>query len=243
MKDYQNRPAAPPAAFCATPTAGDIRHVIDLAREFGCMGAIVGAPGIGKTTTLRRYAAEHEARYIVMSPAHASMPRMLARICDALGEASDAPGAARLHDTACASIRYRRPSALLADEAQHLGDAALDELRCIHDETGIPIVVAGNSSLRARVAASGASAFAQFASRIGPRATLTAATTGDVDALARHHGITDDDSVAWLVVRAAGTAGLRIVERLMRAARTVAGDAPIKLAHLKKADAVIGGAA
>ena len=45
------------AEFCRTPAATDMLQVIDLACQYPAIGVIVGAPGVGKTTTLRWYAA------------------------------------------------------------------------------------------------------------------------------------------------------------------------------------------
>lgn len=177
-----------------------------------------------------------------MNPALASMTRMLQRVSDALGEPTDATGPAHLHGRICTIIRAREPSVLLIDEAQHLSDASLDALRCIHDETGLPMVFAGNESLRERVTVSSASAFAQFASRIASRVFLNAARAEDVSALASHHGIRDRKAVAWLAKRCAGVAGLRDVSRLMTMARQFVGDGAIQISHLKQADALTGGA-
>ena len=238
MKEYRKAPAASSAEFCETPTAALVRGVIDLTRQIECMGAVIGAPGVGKTTVLQRYASEHRAPYVVVNPAQATMPRMLACICEALGEPTGTVAAASLHDRICMSLRWRRRPVLLVDEAQHLGAIALNELRCIHDEAGIPVMVAGNEDLRPHIAE-----LAQLASRIGPRATLTATTAADVEAVARHHGITDAAALAWLAGRSIGRAGLRVVERLMRTAHRAAGTDPITVAHLEAAIDALGGAA
>lgn len=43
--------------FCATPTAQQILSALNVCQRKGWMGAIVGAPGIGKTTTFMHYAS------------------------------------------------------------------------------------------------------------------------------------------------------------------------------------------
>ena len=229
--------------FCRTPTAADIHQVIDLVcnhREMG-MGAVIGAPGVGKTTALVRYAEDVPGvHYIAMSPAQSSMSRMLARVCEVLDGHTSITGAADLHEQIIYAIRDRAPKALLIDESQHLDDRSLDELRSIHDATGLPMVFAGNESLRSRVTGSSTAAFAQFSSRIGPRAELKAATVGDVRALAGHHGITDGAAVTWLAKRCVGTSGLRTVARLMALAKGAAGESAVRLSHLKEAAAVLG---
>ena len=236
MQAYQHHPPAAPAAFCETPTASEIRDAIDMARQYGFVAAIYGAPGIGKTTALRHVADTTGAAYAVQSPARSALPRMLASIAEAIGEPAGAAGQAVLHQRIVDSLRVYPCPALLIDEAQHLPAAALDELRCIHDESGVPLVVAGNEGLRVRVAA-----LPQLESRIGVSVTLRTSRTDDVTALARCYGIVDEAALAWLATR--GRRSLRILERLMRMARDVAGDGPITVESLELAAAGRGGAA
>ena len=167
---------------------------------------------------------------------------MLVRVCKAIGLAADRTVAGRLHGEICRFIRDSALQALLIDEAQHLEDHGLDELRCIHDQTHLPIVFAGNESLRARVTTGNASAFAQFTSRIGPRLEVKSAGAEDVAALAGRYGIADEVAVSWLAKRCCGTGGLRVVSRLMSVAKGVAGKDAVRLSHLKDAATLLGGA-
>lgn len=240
MKPYQT---FAPAAFCRTPAAAGIHRIIDLVRTMPGigMGAIVGAPGVGKTTALLRYADEQRGvRYCAMNPAQSSMPRMLARVCEALDGPTGIVGAAALHEHIRALIRDRVPQALLIDEAQRLDDRSLDELRCIHDETALPMVFAGNDRLRDRVTGTRAAAFGQFASRIGPRMDIESASEGDVRAIAVHHGIVDEVAVSWLARQCVGVSGLRNVSRLMKLAERAAEGRAVQLSHLKKVAGALG---
>ena len=177
-----------------------------------------------------------------MNPAQSSMSQMLARVAKAIGLAADRTVAGRLHGEICRFVRDRALQALLIDEAQHLEDRSLDELRCIHDQTRLPIVFAGNESLRARVTTESAAAFAQFTSRIGPRLEVKSAGAEDVAAMAGRYGITDELAVAWLAKRCTGTGGLRIVSRLVSVAKGAAGKEPVRLSHLQRAASILGGA-
>lgn len=241
MKVYQLKPPAPAAEFCRTPAAEGMLSVVGFARELSTIGAIVGAPGVGKTTALRWYAdTNRDARYCVMSPAESSMSRMLIRVCEALGHPPAAQGAAQLHRWICDAIEFGSARVLLIDEAQHLDDRSLDELRCIHDETGLPLVFAGNESLRSRIGVGTEASFAQFTSRIGARVHIKGSTAADVGALLGRHGITDEVTASWLAKRCAGTAGLRTVAHLMAAAKLSAGPGDIRLSHLKEAGKALG---
>ena len=235
-------PQAPegPADFCHTPAAAGMLHVIDMAIETGTMGAIVAPPGAGKTTTLKHYAETHAgARYCAMSPTRKSMSAMLELVSNAL-DLWVFRGNLTMERAICDAMKRPRFQALLVDEAQHLSDGCLDELRCIYDETETPIVFAGNKSLRARVTAGTESSFAQFASRIGARLDLRATSEADVAALAAHYGITDAAAVGWLKKQCAGTTGgLRRASPLLTVASGM-GDSKIGLAELKAADAALG---
>lgn len=238
--DFVPDPELP--AFCRTPAAADILRVIEFAIELECLGTVVGAPGVGKTTTLRAYADGNPgAVYCVMNPAKSSMAAMLSLVCEALR----VPGAGRtdaLHGLVCNTLRWGRAEVLLIDEAQHVNDRNLDVLRCIHDETGVPMVFAGNQTLRSRFNNSREASFAQFTSRIGPRAELEMATPADVAALARHAGVHQPKALAWLEDRNTETAGLREVATLLRCGRRIAGKGDIGLDHLEQAAGMLEGA-
>ena len=233
------RAAGADATFCRTPTATAILGVIELAMELGRMGAVIGAPGVGKTTTLK-WCAKRESGicYSVMAPAKSSMSAMLSRVSEALGTVGGG-GSSSLHEIICNAIEWNRVRAILIDEAQHVNDRNIDELRCIHDETGVALVFAGNAGLRSRFNNTKTADFAQFTSRIGPRVELEAPMPGDVAALARHAGADDPKAVAWLEQHVVGTAGLRQVAALLKTGRKLAGEGNIKLAHLKQVAAAM----
>ena len=238
--EFVDDPALP--AFCRTPAAADIMRVIEFAVELDCLGTVVGAPGVGKTTTLRTYADGNPgAVYCVMQPSRSSMAAMLSVVCEAL----DVPASGRsdaLHGLICNTLRWKRVDVLLVDEAQHVNDRNLDVLRCIHDETGVPMVFAGNQTLRSRFNNAREASFAQFTSRIGPRAELEMATPADVAALARHAGVHQPKALAWLEERNTEAAGLREVATLLRCGRKIAGKGEIGLDHLQQASAMLEGA-
>ena len=131
---------------------------------------------------------------------------------------------------------------LLIDEAQHLNDRCLDELRCIHDQTRVSLILAGNESLRSRFNTTRTASFAQLTSRIGPRLELKATAAADIDALASHYGITDQDARLWLKQRCTGHGGLRTMARLVKIAKDAGDKGELRLAHLKEAAGILGGA-
>ena len=223
--------------FCRTPAAEDMLRVIETARKLGELGAIIAAPGTGKTTVLEHYAAtDPGARYCVMNPAARSMSAMLKTVCQALG-AFAGQSCMENFEIACNAMRWGRVSVLLIDEAQHLDDKSLDALRSLHDESGCPIVFAGNRALRERVVKDRAAAFAQLSSRIGARVALDGTTAEDLKVFAAHRGVREPKAVAWLAERCQGVAGLRIAARLLQLA---GGGEEIALADLRNAALALG---
>lgn len=227
-----------PEPFCHIDAATAIEEIVNMARQMRRMASIVGDPGVGKTTALKRYADDdREAVYCVMSPSKSSMIATLMAVGEAVGRPFRARTAGEVHNLIVHDIRDRL-GVLLVDEAQHVNDRVLDELRCIHDESGVPIVFAGNSELRSRFGNSKTAGFGQFLSRIGPRLDL-ASSRDDIRALAFHLGA-DTGAANWLVERAAGNGNLRTVDSIMAAARDLARSETVNRAALQRAAVAMG---
>ena len=244
MQVYQ-LPRVPkgPSKFCRTPAAEDMVQVIDTTIALRVIGTIITPPGGGKTTTLRHYTAiTPGARYCVMNAAQAStMAGMLGQVCEAI-DAPPVNGAYYRHQEICRALDLYQVNVLLIDEAQHLNDRCLDELRCIHDQTRVSLILAGNESLRSRFNTTRTASFAQLTSRIGPRLELKATAAADIDALASHYGITDQDARLWLKQRCTGHGGLRTMARLVKIAKDAGDKGELRLAHLKEAAGILRGA-
>ena len=199
--------------FCRTPTATAIDQVIELTYRRGGIALIVTAPGAGKTTVMRAWEAgcEHfDVRYCVATPAKVySLPAFMTLLIEAV-DAPDVFGVHTKHKQICRYIEDEDLRLLLVDEAQHLNDGHLDELRSIHDETGIGLVLAGNARLRSRFNSEKSARFAQLTSRISARVdreNTTAEGCRGAGRLQRRH--LDPKAVAWLKKRCVGVGGLR----------------------------------
>lgn len=231
------------ASICETQAASDIWQLIELTKQLKCIGSVVGAPGVGKTTTALAYAdCARKARYCVMDPVHDTMAAMLTLVCEAIVERAPPIRSVALHEVICNAIGNDDVEVLLVDEAQHLNARNLDQLRCIHDETSLPMILLGNESLGSRYNTARAAAFAQLTSRIGPRLNLKGSKVADLRAFARHEGVHEAEAIAFLEKWVAGTAGLRQASMLLQIGRDMVGDGDIRLDHLKKAASLLGGA-
>lgn len=231
------------SGVCETQVVGDVWRTIELTQRLGCIGSVVGEPGVGKTTAARAYAKRHiQACYCAMDPVRDTMAGMLALVCAAVTQwGAPALRNIALHKDICGAVKNSYVKVLLVDEAQHLNARNLDQLRCIHDETGLPLVLLGNASLGSRFNTARAAAFAQLTSRIGPKLHIEASTEADLHAFARHAGAHEPKAIAFLEKWAADTSGLRQAGILIRLARELAGDGDIKLVHLKQAASILGG--
>lgn len=228
------------SAFCETPTASRVLELLSYCRDYRDMGIVVGSPGVGKTTALRRYADTHtETYFCTMRSSVSSLSAALAHICAALGEYG-ATKSAETSQIICNRIRWTGEDAMLIiDEAQELKDTVINELRGIHDATGLPIVFCGNRDFRSRFNNTRAAAFAQFTSRVGIRLELWESSIADIETVCRHHKVQGKRAWTYLTDHAA-SGGLRTVSKLIAPAARIAGAGPIQLKHLKAAARLLG---
>ena len=108
---------------------------------------IHGPSGRGKTSAARHYRATHSRVFYM--PATRAMATM-AGLLTCLGEAI------RAYPASISAINWERAiiarlregnSLVIVDEAHHLRDALLDELRCIRDNAGCGLALIGNDAL------------------------------------------------------------------------------------------------
>lgn len=229
----------PEGDFCETPTARKIFNLLDYCRAKRWIGLVAGAPGVGKTTAIRRYAATHKGIFVcpLSRSDGASMSATLQRVCEAMGAGSGPRRVSDLHEVICNQVQWVAEDAVLVlDEAQFLNDASIDELRCIHDLAGLAIVFCGNPTFRSRFNNSRDANFAQFTSRVGMRLDCPAPTDADLAAICRHHDIAGKREMDFLAGHAKTSGGLRTVVWLASMARDIADDGrPLRLEDLKAA--------
>ena len=231
--------------FCTTPTAKAILDLVAYCRDTKGMGLIIGNPGVGKTTALTQFAITfYEAKLCSMSPAHSSMSGALKRVCDAL-ETFPSRSVCETHEVICNALKWRQGvNVLMFDEAQHLTNQTIEELRCIHDETGVAMVFAGNATFQSRFNKAKGAVFAQFSSRISMRLELWEPTAEDIQAFCDHHKISGDKEFEFLSRHAKSSGGLRTISKLINVAYPLSGqENPISLAHLKAAAGMLMGVA
>jgi len=222
----------------STETAERIWTRLRLAHHAPDICVIDGAAGVGKTYTARHYAASYPGVWLAtMSPDCAGVATALEEISDAMG--LDVQGGAAAHRRAILKrIKAAGGAALLViDEAQHLGTAALDEVRTLHDRAGCGLAYLGNEGIWSQLVGGGRRGIAldRLHSRVGARAHCQGATTKDVQALLGAWGITDRGARSVVSEIARRPGALRAATKTIRSAHLYAQSAAITAEHLRAA--------
>jgi DNA transposition AAA+ family ATPase len=221
--------------ICDTPTMTDLANLFHLCQADGELGIVTGEPGVGKTTAARRYAADNPgARLVTMSPAASALVPCLARIGEALGAFAGATGACAWSEAIRATLAHQiGPRLLLIDEAHHLADVSVEEVRAIYDATRIGIVFIGSRDIRARWSGK---RWAQLTSRVFQRIDLDGPIPADIDAICAAAGIDGKRSRDLMRRAAKMPGGLRVVRKVLDVAARLAGTGnPVKLEHVEAA--------
>jgi hypothetical protein len=112
---------------------------------------------------------------------------------------------------------------LIFDEAQHLLERSIEEIRSWHDDTGVGVAFFGNETVLARIEGGHRrAAFAQLYSRIGMRLIQNLPLADDARALADAWEVHDDKQVEFLVKKSQQPGGLRTVTMMLELATMVA---------------------
>ncbi|WP_288804179.1 AAA family ATPase [uncultured Novosphingobium sp.] len=218
-------------------TAGDV------ARELGVSNAIVRGVLDGRfkgtrgdAHTAERFEGNDPNVWLAtMSPSTAGVSTMLIEIAAAvgLGEVKGSPQQlARLITT---RVKGKK-GLLIVDEAQELNDKALNELRGIHDRTGLGIVIMGNEVTVGQMAGK-KSGLAQISSRVSMRHVQAEPLPSDIDALLDAWGIMAPDQRSFLGKVGATPGALREVTHTIKVANMAAFGLgkQLTLTHLRDA--------
>lgn len=212
----EQMPEAP--TFVDTPTAARVMAALAYAQTAGDIAICYGAAGLGKSSACERYQATRPNVWIAtMTPATAGVVTALEEICDAMG-LTEGGGARRMSRAITKRVRGTH-GLIVIDEAQHLSVAALDQIRSIHDATGVGIALVGNEGTWSRMAGGrNASQLDRLFSRIGKRLSLKRSTDADIKALVQAWGITDTKCLPVLLEIARRPGALRALTKTLRLA-------------------------
>lgn len=209
--------------FVETATVKRIEAALAYAQMAADVAVIYGAAGVGKTLAATRYTATRPSVWLAtMTPGHAGVTAALEEVAMAVGLRDVPQSPARIHREVVVRVRGTG-GVIVVDEAQHLGVAALDALRSIHDAAGVGLALIGNELVYGRMTGGSRAAYLdRLFSRIGKRLRIAAASREDIEAVAAAYGA----SGSWREVREiAGRAGfgaLRALAKTLRLARMMA---------------------
>lgn len=228
---------APP--FQRTKAAQKLFNLLHYARR-GKIAAAATSPGFGKTSALLQFAADvPNVHLVTMFPSTAGVQPMLTAILKVMGE-RELKGSPQMLSDRIKERVVDAHAVIALDDAQHLSEKALDELRGIHDVTGCGIALFGNAGLMERLeGGTRAVSHAQLFSRIGIRIIEIKAYAEDAAQLGRAWGIADGQMLDWLARLSQQAGGLRGVAQVIELAMFLAAaeDQDVTLPHLQDAHA------
>ncbi len=162
-----------------TSAARQITSALTYAHAAGDIVAIIGKPGRGKTWASERYCAGRtNAFYLSVSSAVFSLPGLLSLVGEAIGAGRHHRSALEAERTIIDRLRDRQ-ALIMVDEAHHLRDKLLDELRIIRDRAGCGLALVADETIRMALARC-----QQVDGRIGLKIDLATQPMADVEDIA-----------------------------------------------------------
>jgi len=205
--------------YVETPTSQKVMAALGYAQMAGDVAIIYGGAGLGKTRTLRHYANSHNNVWLAtMTPAFRTAVSVMTEVSHALGIREFHGRAPSLHR----AITQRLEGAyglLIIDEAQHVALSGLDQLRSIHDATGVGLALVGNETVYGRMTGGSMAPYLdRLFSRIGKRVHIKRPYKDDITNLAAAWGISDAERLGPLRAIASKPGALRIMTKVLRLA-------------------------
>ncbi|RHW17176.1 hypothetical protein D1610_11545 [Sphingomonas gilva] len=223
--------------YFETPTSRRVTTMLQVAHR-GRITVIATAPGLGKTEAVKNYQASvPQVWRATMKPSTGGIMTMQVKILASMGE-PDAKGTPLALTTRIERLVRGTGGLLVIDEAQNLGEKALEEVRGWHDETGIGVALVGNEDVLLRLElGSKKDAFARLASRVANRFIARGPMEGDAAALADAWRVDAADQRGFLADVAKRPGALRTCTMVMETAHMLAAaeNDALKLAHLQDA--------
>ncbi len=230
------------AGWVDTPTSIEIERAFVKARSMPGMAVVYGAPGVGKTSTIKRYASTTPNVWVVTaSPAVSSM----AAILKLIGIAVKARGGYRNYDLAreITNCITGTRGLLVIDEFQHLSLPAIEQVRAIHDASDVGVALVGNEAGWANMTGGSRRLdHAQLFSRCAPVVSLVSPQEEDVNAILDAWRVTAQAAKEFALQISSGGGGLRnLVKTLQQAALYSPGAGAPDVLAMRTAWEEIGG--
>jgi DNA transposition AAA+ family ATPase len=228
-----------PPAFFDTSTTRRIMTMLTIAQR-GRMTVIAGGPGTSKTKSARHYQASVSNVWVAtMKPSTGGLMPMQFKVLEALGaEEEKRKGTPIALTSRIESLMRNTGGLLIIDEAQHLTEKSLEEVRSWHDETGVGIALVGNEDVLTRLTLGNRKdAFARLSSRIAQRMIFRGPQDADALALADAWNVEPEDQRNFIVATAKQPGGLRTCTMMLETAFMLASSEnnTLQISHLQDA--------
>lgn len=224
--------------YFETETSQQLTELLRWAQRGRLVVAAMGA-GLSKTITAEQFRACYSNVFIAtFSPSSAGINGMLIEVLEALGEPDASGTPQKLMRRIRNRVKVMGKPLLIADEAQHLAEKSIDELRGLHDSTGCGIALLGNIGVMRRLeGGTRSAAFAQLYSRLSLKMVRPTALQADADALAAAWGVGGAQEIAHIRKVCALPGALRGATRMLELATMIAASQHVPLAvdHLQDA--------
>ena len=196
--------------YFETQTSRELTTLLSWAKRGRIVCAATGA-GLGKTQTALQFkACFPNVFWASMKPSTAGVNTMQIEVLEAMGDRTPKGTPQALSKRICEMVRNSHLPLLIIDEAQHLSEKAIEEIRSWNDEAGLGIALFGNIKVMRRLEGGGRDdAFAQLYSRLSMRMIRPLPLQADAIALAEAWGIFDEALTAQVVRIAMHPGGLR----------------------------------
>jgi DNA transposition AAA+ family ATPase len=233
-----------PAGFVMTETAQDILCSLRLLRTLPEPGItmIAGAPGVGKTRALRRFA--EEAPRVMLHTVAAGEGKPWNIMCALMSRHDPKPNSRDLTESRLRLASYIGAGHILVvDEAQtlELRDSraaanrdSFEWLRALAEDGELSLVLCGDLALAEAVAK-----LPQLQSRLRRPLVIRSVPEADVAALAASHGIAGPKELRFLASLSRQMGSLRNVTSVAQLASVYAGRERPDLSHLAAAAATL----
>lgn len=209
--------------------AGEVHNVLMLAHQMSKIVTVTLEAGLGKTTACKRYCDLHPHAWRVVASPHIRTPHaMLVDLISALNIAQHHP--AKLARSVGEWFQAKgAPCLLIIDEAQHLTDETINQLRLFSDEYGCGLALVGNDEIYTTLAANRGKAKAQLKRRIIRTLKRRRPYEEDVTRLIDGWKIEDADARKFLTGIAQKPGALGNVDETLRFASIIAAGESQKL--------------
>lgn len=223
-------PIAP--AFYATDTTEQLERMM----AFAQLGKIVAAAleaGCSKSSAARHYQSCYTNVFYVEIRHSAGAPNsMLKLVLRALGVKNPTGGTLAMSEQVTELLGKLSSPLLIIDEAQHLNEASLEEIRSWNDDIGVGIALFGNVGVLQKMGR-----YAQLYSRLSLKLLRTSPLSSDIEKMAEAWNISDAAIRAELQKICGKLGGLRNGTNALQLALMIASSEgkPLALDHLQDA--------